>query len=98
VFVSSATLFRIVAIILLLIAGGGVYACDLADACVASPSGQSGDCDQPSGDNCLCCCHHVIPVTTVILEAAEYVCAGAPSELLVHTASMAVTIEHPPQL
>jgi hypothetical protein len=96
--VQRATLFRIAAILLLLIAGAGVYACDLADACVASPSGQSSDCDQPSGDNCLCCCHHVIPATTIALQTAEYVCAGMPSDLLDHTSSMAVAIEHPPQL
>lgn len=93
-----ATLFRIVAIFLLLIAVSGVYTCDVADACVTSSSEQSSNCDQPSGDNCLCCCHHVIPATTVTLAAAESVYAENSLEVQVDTVSMSLPIEHPPQL
>jgi hypothetical protein len=75
-----------------------VYACDNADACITSAAGQSSDCDQPSGDNCLCCCHHIVPETAITLESVEYVCDGTPPAPLVDTASMALPIEHPPQL
>lgn len=91
-------LYRVVAILLLLVAGAELYACEIADACVTAAPGQNSDCDQPLGDNCLCCCHHIVPVTIVTLEAAEYVCDGAPPEPLVYTTSRALPIEHPPQL
>ncbi len=96
--VSRITLFRIVAVLLLIIGSAQVYACDIADACVTGAPGQSSDCDQPLGDNCLCCCHHVVPVTIVTLETADCVCDEAPSEVILHTASLALPIEHPPQL
>jgi len=96
--VSHPSLFRIVAILLLLIGSAQVYACDIADTCVTSTPGQSNDCDQPLGDNCLCCCHHVVPVTIVTLEAAECVSDGPSSEVIIRTASVALPIEHPPQL
>jgi len=96
--VSRFNLLRVVAILLLLVAGAEVYACDISDACVSSAAGQNSDCDQPSGDNCLCCCHHVVPVTIVTLEAAEYVCDGTPPAVAVHAATMSLPIEHPPQL
>ena len=82
--VTRTILFRIVAVLLLLIAGAEVYACDISDACVtgaADPtSQQSSDCDQPTGDFCLCCCHHVVPVATFVLELppAWRVLRGAP--------------------
>ena len=95
---SRFNLLRVVAMLLLLVAGVEVYACDISDACVSSAAGQNSDCDQPSGDNCLCCCHHVVPVTIVTLEAAECVSDGPSSEVIIRTASVALPIEHPPQL
>jgi len=96
--VSRINLFRVAAVLLLLLGAVEVYACDMADACVTSASGQNSDCDQPSGDNCLCCCHHVVPAVVVTLEAVEYVCDGTPPAPLAHTASLALPIDHPPQL
>jgi len=34
----------------------------------------------------------------VTLEAAEYVCDGTPPAVVVHAATIALPIEHPPQL
>jgi len=96
--VSRINLFRVAAVLLLLLGAVEVYACDMADACVTSASGQNSDCDQPSGDNCLCCCHHVVPAAVVTLEAVEYVCDGPPPAPLAHTAALALPIDHPPQL
>lgn len=97
---SRNALFRIIAVLLLLIAGAEAYACDVSDACV-SPTGQNGQddsCDQPLGDNCLCCCHHVVPVTPFHLEAAGSLIEAAPLEPVAHTARISLPIDHPPQL
>ena len=100
--VMRITLFRIVAVLLLLIAGAEVYACDISDVCVtgaADPtSQQSSDCDQPTGDFCLCCCHHVVPVATFVLEPAERLFEKPAPPLMPHLASQFAHIDHPPQL
>ena len=95
-------LFYIAAVLLLLIAGAEVYACDISDACVAGFPGQSsqqpGDCDQPLGDNCLCCCHHVVPVAIFNLEPADQVFEEPAPRPLLRLASVPAHIDHPPQL
>ena len=91
-------LFRVVAILLLLMGAVEVYACDRADACITSATGQNSDCDHPSGDNCVCCCHHAVPSAVVTLNAVEYVREGLPPAPLVRTTSMALPIDRPPQL
>jgi hypothetical protein len=100
--VTRTTVIRIAAVLLLLIAGAEVYACDVADACVAGfpdqTSQPSNDCDQPLGDNCLCCCHHVVPVAIFVLEPAEQVFEQPAPPLIPHLASMSAHIDHPPQL
>ncbi len=98
---TSSTVFRITAVLLLLIAGAEAYACDLADACVAGVAGQTsqepGDCDQPLGDNCLCCCQHVVPVAAFVLEPAESVFENPAPQLLPALALLPAHIDHPPQ-
>jgi hypothetical protein len=100
--VTRTILFRIAAVLLLLIAGAAVYACDISDACVAGfpdqTSQQPSDCDQPFGDNCLCCCHHVVPVAIFVLEPAEQVFEKSAPRLVFHLASLPAHIDHPPQL
>lgn len=96
--VSRATLIRLIAVLLLLIAGAEVFACDITDPCFMSAGGPSGDCDQPLGDNCLCCCHHIVPAASVTLNTSEYVADAVPPLPTAHTASMSLPIEHPPQL
>ncbi|MBN9660562.1 MAG: hypothetical protein J0H49_20400 [Acidobacteria bacterium] len=96
--VSRTTLIRLIAVLLLLIAGAEVFACDLTDPCFTSASSPSGDCDQPLGDNCLCCCHHIVPATSVTLSASEYLADTVPPLPVAHAASMSLPIEHPPQL
>ena len=100
--VTRTILFRIVAVLLLLIAGAEVYACDISDACVTGAadrnSQQSSDCDQPQGDYCLCCCHHVVPVAIFVLEPAERLFEKPAPPLVPHLASLPAHIDHPPQL
>jgi hypothetical protein len=99
--VSRTITIRIMAVLLLLIAGAEAYACDISDACFGdSPrqsSEQPSDCDQPAGDNCLCCCHHVMPVAVFVLEPADQVSDRPVPPLISQRASVPVHIDHPPQ-
>lgn len=89
---------RFLAALILLIAGAGVYACDISDACVFPGSGSGGGCDQPSGDNCLCCCQHVVPVSIFALERGDIVFREPVHEPLASLLSLPLLIDHPPQL
>ena len=92
---------RIVAVLLLLTAGAEIYACDVSDACFASSANQSSqpsnDCDQPAGDNCLCCCHHVVPVAVFVLEAGEQVLEKPVPPLTSQLPAVPAHIDHPPK-
>lgn len=91
-------IIRVVAVLLLLIAGAGAYACDLSDACVSSTTSQSAGCDDPGGDGCICCCHHVVPVMVFSLEPGENVYQEEPPEPVIQLLSASLPIDHPPQL
>jgi hypothetical protein len=97
--VQRTLLVRIAALLLLLIAGAELYACDIADACTAASLRDSGQgCDDPGGDNCICCCHHVVPVTVVALEPGEIVLPEGPAEPVIQLLTASLPIDHPPQL
>jgi len=88
---------RIFAVLLLLIAGAEVYACDASETCVSTNTGSDG-CDQPSGDNCLCCCHHVVPVSAFVLEPCDSVVQEPVPEAVARFLTVPLSIDHPPQL
>jgi hypothetical protein len=98
--VSRKVIFRFVAILLLAIAAGEVYACGVSDACLSiATSGSPNDCDQSSGDNCVCCCHHIVPpVSPIGLQVGDVVFQDPPSVAINRTLSRASQIDHPPQL
>lgn len=100
--VTRTILIRMVAVLLLLTAAAEIYACDVSDICYSVPAGQSSqqsnDCDQPTGDNCLCCCHHVIPAAAFVLQPAEWVVEKSVLPLIPQELSDSAPIDHPPQL
>lgn len=98
--VSATSIFRIAALLLLLVTAGQVYACGKFDACVsAAPGGSGDDCDQPLGDNCLCCCHHTAPpVSPFSLPPGEPVYQKAAPAPNSRELTRSQTIDHPPQL
>jgi hypothetical protein len=100
VVVSRTVIFRFVAILLLAIAAGEVYACDVSDSCLSiATSGSANDCDQPSGDNCVCCCHHIVPpVSPIALQVGEVVYQDPQPGPINRTLSRASQVDHPPQL
>jgi hypothetical protein len=100
VVVSRTIVLRFVAVLLLAMAAGEVYACDVSDTCLNfNQSGSVNDCDQPSGDNCVCCCHHIVPpVSPLSLQVGEIIDQQSPSEPQNRLLSRPSHIDHPPQL
>jgi hypothetical protein len=100
IIVARTLIFRLVAIVLLTIAAAEVSACDISDSCLTfGQYGSSNDCDQPTGDNCMCCCHHIVPpVLSLTLQAGDVVDEQTPPEPVTHTLTRASRIDHPPQL
>jgi len=91
-------LIRVVAVILLLIAGVEAYACDVSDACVPSVVSDGAGCDDAGGDSCICCCHHVVPMMVFHLEPGGYVSQEKSPEDVLQILRVSLPIDHPPQL
>jgi hypothetical protein len=91
---------RLVATLVLLLAGMELLACDLIAprTCeLQTASDHSGDSGEVSGDDCLCCCSHVVPARTFRLAAMEGVapadiCGPSGRFFLIET-----RIYHPPR-
>ncbi|MGJ5820313.1 hypothetical protein [Paludibaculum fermentans] len=95
---SRKILIPLIAVLLLMVVGAEAFACDLMDPCFSSVAEGSGGCDQPSGDNCMCCCQHIVPATILRVIASEYLSEAIPLPPAAHAMTMALPIEHPPQL
>lgn len=89
---------RIFTVLLLFVAGAEVYACDLSDVCVSSSTSHSTGCDDPGGDGCLCCCHHVVPVMVFAREPGGNARRETAPEPVLQLLSVSLSIDHPPQL
>ena len=65
---TRAALFRLMALLLLLVTGAEVFACEMIEPeqCESfeSPGSTGG---APSGDNCICCCTHVVVIAPFAL-------------------------------
>jgi hypothetical protein len=93
-------LFRCTALFLVLFTAGEVLACDVlpSDDCSVSHSSSDKSQGPTSGDNCMCCCAHVLivappaPVISQVTVAFEH---ELPSQRPV---LFPLTIDHPPQL
>jgi hypothetical protein len=85
---------RIVAALLLLLAGAELLAC----SSIAQPACElSGGGGPEQEDGCLCCCRHIMPMAPVILEPTPVVefppPASEPAQVVVPRAP----IYHPPR-
>ena len=90
---------RAVAVLFLLMVAVEVFACDLlpSPSCeLSNPVGDSGQ--NPSSDECFCCCHHVVaanpPVTLAPAESVETVVPTVESAVL---ESHSPAIDQPPR-
>ena len=59
------TIVRSIAVVFLLMTAAEIFGCELlsSPSCeLTNPFGDSGRGGNPSGDECFCCCHHIVPV------------------------------------
>lgn len=71
---ARASIFRFVAVFLLLLTSAELYACEVLapEQCESFGYAKDGN-PQQSDDNCICCCAHVIVVQPVLLDASALV-------------------------
>jgi hypothetical protein len=91
--------FRCTAMFLVLFASVEILACDLLpnSDCAISHLQDKGQ-PQDSGDNCLCCCAHMVVVKPLIFEPHETVIPAYPEESVQQPLDAPSHIDHPPQL
>jgi hypothetical protein len=91
--------FRCTAMFLVLFTAVEILACDLLPDpdCYISHRQDQGP-TQGSGDNCLCCCTHVVVVQPLIFEPRETVAPAPPDESVQQPLFASSHIDHPPQL
>jgi len=94
---SQRTIFRIAAVIILLLTGVELIACEVVSPATCeisgAPSGQSTD----SGDACLCCCFHIVVKTPLVFEPAEEAMPLEPVSRILFSSFESPRIYHPPK-
>lgn len=94
---SRLTIFRIAAVIILLLTGVELIACEVVFPATCEISGVPGDRSPNSGDACLCCCFHIVVSTPVVFEPTEEAIALAPLPPIPFSSFEAARIYHPPR-
>ncbi|MEX2264471.1 MAG: hypothetical protein WD696_21130 [Bryobacteraceae bacterium] len=97
---SRTATYRLASVAILLLVGVELFACEMVspDTCEilgtseSRPSGQSSP-----GDDCLCCCYHVIVVPPVTLALAEIVSPAPEVFEKIPIAAEPHSIYHPPK-
>ena len=94
----SRNVFRVAAIIVLLLTGAELFACEVIapDRC-ESFGFPSGNPNSLGDDNCICCCTHILVAEPISLaagvEAVGFVTPPAPAA----SESDPLSIYHPPK-
>jgi hypothetical protein len=94
---SRLTVFRIAAVIILLITGVELVACEVVSPTTCEMAGTQSDQASDSGDACLCCCSHVVVKTPVILEPLEKANALVSFAAIPPSSLEPASIYHPPK-
>ena len=95
---SQLTVFRIAAVILLLVMAVGLVACEIASSATCEIAGTPGDQTPDSGDACLCCCIHIVVRTPLVFEPTEEAVALVPPQPIPFSSFESVNIYHPPKV
>jgi hypothetical protein len=72
---SRLTIFRMAAVIILLLTGMELIACEVVSPTACELSGAPSDQSTASGDACFCCCFHIVVRTPVVFEPTDQVVA-----------------------
>ena len=96
----SATVRRVVTLLVLLMAATEICACQLIspDSCIFSSHSTPDSGEGDSGDGCLCCCAHIVVVQPIMpLVSLGFVSRAVPFEEFQVPEVRAIDIEHPPR-
>lgn len=91
------TVFRIAAIVMLLLTGVELFACEMLFPNGCEPQGQHGSQQTQPDDCCLCCCRHVVAVHPMPLDQRQAVVAGLVAPEPGRPESRPSRIYHPPK-
>ncbi len=94
---SRVTTFRIVAVVILLLTGVELIACEIVSHAACEISGASGDQSTDSGDSCLCCCVHIVVRTPLVFEPTEEAIALEAFLRTPFSSFESASIYHPPR-
>lgn len=94
---SRVTIFRIAAVIILLLTGVELIACEVVFPATCEISGVPGDQSPNSGDACFCCCFHIVVRTPLVFEPIEEAIALEPLPQIPFPSFESASIYHPPR-
>lgn len=91
---------RVVTLLILLLAGTEIFACQWIspDTCLFSNHSTHHSDEAPSGDGCLCCCGHIVVVAPIAPpRPAGFLSRAIPFEDIQTPDFLPHRIEHPPR-
>ena len=94
---SRITIFRVAAVIILLLTGVELIACEVSSSASCEISGVPCDQSRNSGDACLCCCSHIVVRTAIVFEPTEEAVALDPPLPILFFSFKSASIYHPPK-
>lgn len=94
---SRVTIFRIGAIVMLLLTGIELVACEVVSPAACELSGNQSAPTTDSGDQCLCCCSHIVVAAMIMIEPVAEAAALDPSPRVAFASFESVRIYHPPK-
>lgn len=94
---SRLTIFRIAAVIILLLTGVELIACEVVPSANCEISGAPCDQSPNSGDACLCCCFHIVVRTPIAFEPTEEAVALEVLPQILLSSFESASIYHPPK-
>jgi hypothetical protein len=91
-------LFRIAAVIILLITGVELVTCEVVNPAACEIAGAQGSQTPDSGDACLCCCAHVVVNAPITFEPLEKTVALVTVAAVPLHSLESASIYHPPKV
>lgn len=91
------TIFRIAAVIILLLTSAELVACEVISPATCELSGTPGGQSAESGDACLCCCFHIVVRTPLVFEPTEETVALNTLPPIPFSSFESASIYHPPK-
>jgi hypothetical protein len=94
-------LFRVAAVVLLLITGAELFACEMIapDQCESFgfPSDNPSPTNPTNDDNCICCCTHILITEPFTLEACGEAALALEAQTVAPPESEPLSVYRPPK-